>query len=488
MQIRTYIIAILLFAFLIICSLPVICDEAASAPASAAVEAKEPAKAPEEAKPAPAAEVAPAKPSALSVPDTATVTNTSEQQPRIAAISDITPDTNIFRRTPKIDGVVDDGEWDVYYSHSADGIEITTYANWDTDNLYFAAKSDKPVDFLALLDANCDGWYNGEDNYEFRVVRASEGPSKMIVNRYDSRNARTPTASAVTAEEASLVEMKSSTKDGIMSIEMRIPANLVRNFKLRDGRRLAVLLTARTGADEAAWIASGSPGDTKELTLVGKKFASLQPLELGFDLRDSRIARGDELVAKFHLTNTGAEALDVRSYVIAGEGKAGGYLSSQKVRMEGLPSRKHLSKEIRSVIPQDMPLGSWALGAEVNTADSKLGGALVSFEVVEPFELSLRVPTDVVKSTVKDVTVGVVITNNTRGRVRGEATVTMPEGWEIWKDEPKRGFSAPSKGFTSVLFKVKPPLGASGRIPVKMGVALGGKTLEISGDFVMANQ
>lgn len=487
------------------CFIPAVCDEAAvaeKAPPAATASAAEPAAAPEAAKPAepapvepakvekPAAsaEVAPAKPSALAVPDTAPVVTVKEDNAPAAAIPDVTPDTNIFRRTPKIDGVAEDGEWDVYYTYTSGDLEITTYCNWDSANLYLAARSNKPIDLLALLDANRDGWYNGEDNYEFRFVRATEGPGKLIVNRFDSRNAKSPSATAVMPEEAATVEMKNTIKDGISSVEMRIPVTLVRGLKLSDNRKLALLITARTGSDEAAWISSGSPGDTQELTLVSKKLASLEPLDVGFDIRDTKIAAGDELVAKFHMTNTGPETLNVQSCVIAGEGKAGEFLSSQKVRMDGLPPKKHISREIRSVIPQDMPVGSWALGAEVMTSNGKLGSALLSFEVVEPYLLSVRVPVEPVRPTVKDVTLGVVITNNTRSRVRGEALITLPEGWEIWKDEPKRNFSASNRSFTTVQFKAKPPLGASGKIPVKFDVTFNGKTMSISDRFTIASE
>jgi hypothetical protein len=515
---RIFVTAILLVAFLTICSIPVVCEETAPpaaapaapvAPADAAKPAEPapaapvaPADAAKPAEPAPAAPVAsadaakpaepapaaPAKPSALATPPTAPAPVVVGQPGAKVETPEVTPDTNIFKRTPKLDGVVEDGEWDAFYTYKSGDLDLTTYADWDSANLYIAAKSNKPVDLLALLDANSDGWYNGEDNYEFRVVRGAEGASKLIVNRYDSRRTKSPSASAVTPEEAALVEMKSSVKDGMSSVEIRIPGGLIRKFKLADNRKIGLLISARTGSDEASWIASGSPGDTKESILVSKKIVSLKPLDLGFDLRDAKIARGDELVAKFHLANVGADTVDVRSFVIAGEGKAGDFLSSEKVRMEGLAPKKHVAHDVRSVIPNDMPLGSWALGAEVKSSDNKLGGALLSFDVVEPFELALRLPNEPVKPTVKEVTVGIVITNNMRRNARGEARITMPAGWELWKNDPKREFSASGKSLTTVAFKMKPPLGALGQVPVKMDVTINGKTMSVEGEFTMVGQ
>ena len=160
-----------------------------------------------------------------------------------------------------------------------------------------------------------------------------------------------------------------SDSSGAWGVEMRIPAGLIPRFKAAEGRKIGLLLSVKTAAEDNGWILSGSPGDTRECTLVSKKFASLKPLNLGFDLLDARVARGEEIVGKFHLTNAGVDTLDLRSFVLAGEGKGSDYLSSLKIRLEGLPPKKHISHEIRSVIPSDMPLGSWALGAEVKSVD-----------------------------------------------------------------------------------------------------------------------
>lgn len=499
-------IAVGLIALLLICCVPATCDEPApqpdatvqtpaTPPSNAATTepaqpaATEPAAAAKPAEPAP---VAPAPPPAIVVtPESIIKPASPETRPTTPAkptTPEITPDTDIFRRTPKIDGVVEDGEWDVFYTWTTADLDVTTYANWDSSNIYIAARSNKPIDLLALLDAFDDGWYNGEDNYEFRALRGENNTFKLTVNRYDSKRTKTPAASPVSPAEVELVEMKSGVKDGITSIELRIPAALIPKLKLGANRKIGLLISARTGSDEASWIASGAPGDTKESTLVTKKIVSLKPLVLGFDLRDERIARGEELVAKFHLTNAGTETIDAQSFVIAGEGKAGDYMSSQKVRMQGLAPKKHISHDVVSIIPTDMPLGSWAVGAEVKSADGKLGAALVSFDVVEPFEVELRLPDKPVRSSVKDVTVAVAIRNNKRSSVRGEARITFPTGWELWKNADKREFRAAGKSVTSVLFKASPPLGALGVIPIKAEVTIDGKTVTVENSFTMVSQ
>lgn len=480
MRTQIIIVAVLLALCLMTSLAPAIGqDNAALAPPAPAASAPAPA--------APAEPVAPVAPVAVVTPAPAPApVAVTAVAPGLAPA--VAPDTDIFRRTPKVDGVIDEGEWDAFYTYSFGGLDVTTYADWDSENLYLAVKSNKPVDLLAILDARADGWYNGEDNYEFRAIRDGDA-IKPIVNRYDSRRTKTPAASPVALDEVALVTMKSG-KDasGACCIEIIIPAGLVPKFKTGDGRKIGLLMSARTGSDETGWILSGSPGDTRECTLVSKKFASLKPLTLGFDLLDAKVARGEDLVGKFHITNTGVDTVEVRSFVIAGEGKCSEFLSSEKIRLEGLAPKKHIAHEIRSVIPKEMPLGSWALGAEVKSADGKLGAALVSFEVVEPFGVALRLPDKPVPTSAKDVTLGVVITNNVRREVRGQATITLPAGWELWKNEPKREFRAAGEALTTVTFKAKAPLGALKDVPVKVDVTINGKTVSAEGSFTLVSE
>lgn len=396
----------------------------------------------------------------------------------------VTPDTSILRRTPVIDGTIEDGEWDVFYA-LAEPFEATTYADWDSQYLYLAARCAAAADFAAVLDANADGWFNGPDNYEFAVTRGEAGVV-LTVSRFDSAGAKQPTALPVSPGEAALVEMKSTSTQDALTVEMRIPSWLIRDFKLVTGRKIGLQMAFRT-SPEAFWTPSVAQSSVHQCELVSRKMASLKPLLLGFDLLDTRVARGDELVAKFHVTNDSSEEVDVRQFVLAGEGKSGDYLSSQKVRMDGLSPRKHVRQEFRSIIPRDMPLGTWAIGAEVRSADARLGGALVSFEVVEPFTVELRVPDKPVRVDVKDVTFTIIVRNNMRRNIRGQAKITLPQGWELWRDIDMREFASRDRSFASVPFKAKPPLGSLGEVSVSAEVTVEGITKTAEGRFSLVN-
>lgn len=435
--------------------------------------------------PAPAEQPAAVEPAAAVDPEPPAVT--AEPAAQAFEMPTIAPDTQIFKRTPVIDGAVEDGEWDAFYSFITPAWEATTYADWDSKKLYFAAVSAKPIDLMITLDADADGWLHGEENYEIRITRAADGTASTAISRYDSRSATSAAAAPVSAAEAQMVVAKTSGSEGNYAIEVEIPGTLVRSLKLVPGRKIGLQLAVRTGSDENAWVPGVGPASVRECVLVDKKIAALKPLDINFDLPDSALARGEELVGKFHLTNTGGETVDVQSFIIAGEGKSGAYLSSQKVRMEGLVSRKHVGHEFRSIIPSDMPLGSWALGAEVQSRDGRLGGVLVSFDVVEPLEIELVLPEKPVMADVKDVTFGIIIKNNSGNSIRGTAKITLPPAWELWKNADKREFFARGESVSSVQFKARPPLGVQGEVPVKVEVTAGDMTRTAEGTFRIVN-
>jgi len=399
----------------------------------------------------------------------------------------VTPDTEILKRSPKVDGYIEDGEWDTYYTYTSGDWKVSTFVDWDSSRFYVGAESNKPIDLLAVIDANADGWFHGDENYEFKAMRANDGSLNLVVCRYDSRNTKSPTATPVSAAEAAMVVIRNSVSSDRHMVELGIPALLIRGFKLIPERKIGFQVAVKLSAEESDWVPTSQVGEVKQCKLVAKKFATLKPLDIGFDLRDSVVARGEDLVGRFHLTNAGTETIDTRYFVIAGEGKAGDYLSSYKVRIEPLPPKKHLAHDVRTLIPTDMPVGSWVMGAEVSSGDGRLGAALVSFDVVDPFNAELRLPTGDVRADVKDVTFGIVITNNCRRTLRGIAKISLPVGWEFWRNMDSRAFLVPGRGMTTVMFKAKPPLGELGRVPVKAEVVSDREIKVIEGSINIVN-
>ncbi len=401
----------------------------------------------------------------------------------------LTPDTEIFKRTPVIDGKIDAGEWDIFYESNAAGSAVTTYADWDSSNLYFAAQCDKPFDALVILDALGDGWFNGQDNYEIKAMRDADGAVGKAVSRYESRNATSALPQPVTANELGMVEMVSGSVDGKYFIEIKLPGELIRDFKLADNAKTAFQIATKVETGDTGWIPANMGGDRREClscTLMSKKSAALNPLLVDMDVRTPRIARTEDLYVRFSMINNGTESVNARTYVLAGEGKSSGYLGSKKVRLEGLATKGKVFDEISTTIPSDMPLGSWAFGGEVRSDSAKIGAVIASFEVVDQWEAWLKLPSNDVSTHSKTVVIALQVRNNLRRPIRGTAKITLPLGWELYKNADTRQFEVSSiSGVTTVKFTATPPLGVLGAVPVKIEVSSRGITKTVEGSINM---
>lgn len=431
----------------------------------------------------------PAEPTAVEAAPAPTPAPPAPAPPEVVKLEKptVTPDNEILKRTPTIDGTIEEGEWDIYYTINAENWKATTYANWDDSGLCIAAQSDRPIDLTLILDASANGWYNGEENYQFTLQRSADNALNLVASRYDSKNSNSAAASPVPQAEAARVQVKSSQSNGSYMIEMKIPTDMVRGFNPANGRKTGIQVSVNATDSTYGWVPGDNASSITECTLVTKKIAVLKPLVLDLGLKNLKVARGDELVSKLYLTNEGTETVDVYSLVVAGEGRSGPYLSSQKVRVEGVAPKKHLSHELRTIIPSDMPLGSWAIGAEINSKSSRIGGALVSFDVVDPFDAELKLPSGDVRTDVKDVTFAVVINNNSNQNIRGISKITLPPGWELWKNTDTKEFSAHAESITSVAFKAKLPLGAVGNVPISVEVKVGETKKTVQGNIKLVN-
>ena len=80
-------------------------------------------------------------------------------------------DTFRLAMTPKLDGTLDDEEWDPLLSRG----DASTYFEWEPDKLHLAAKAPIEDDIVFSFDLKNNGWLVGRDNLEVRLRRTEGG-------------------------------------------------------------------------------------------------------------------------------------------------------------------------------------------------------------------------------------------------------------------------------------------------------------------------
>ncbi|HOK53103.1 MAG TPA: hypothetical protein PKV43_01430 [Armatimonadota bacterium] len=379
----------------------------------------------------------------------------------------VTPDLLLFKRTPTIDGQIELGEWDTHFRFEYVEANVSTYVNWDNENLYIACRSSQPVDLLVILDCNNDGWFHGSDNYEFTARQArNNGSPTLSVSRYESQKSTGTVAAPLTAAEAAAFLMKAGSNPGAYVYEIAIPKSAAAGLELKQGRKIGLKLSVGFGDQYTTWIPVAMLGEVQTAELVAAKSSASSPLAISTNIRDSRLAPGEELVAKVTLKNNGDTIQTVDTLVIGGEGRTSKLLGSQLVRPGSIEPGKSFSTTFKTSIPKTALPGSEALGIEVRSDENVISTSLVSFDVLPPYAVTLEMDNAPAKPG-EYCKVAVKIRNNTQKQLRGNVKLNLPEGWDLrWSDGTKQFLIPHEDGEQRIVFRVKVPEKWNGKAPI----------------------
>lgn len=140
------------------------------------------------------------------------------------------------KKTPIIDGVIDDEEWDLFYTMEDPDFCADMYLNWDNDYLYFACVTDRPGWIRLRLDGAGDGWWFGKDNYNIEVdcgiYQTMRYRSLQATNFQDS-------GSTYIIRPGDIKGAKSQ-QNGRYHLEMGIPKNEYLGFVLSPNAKIGV--------------------------------------------------------------------------------------------------------------------------------------------------------------------------------------------------------------------------------------------------------
>jgi len=393
----------------------------------------------------------------------------------------ITPNLDIVKRTPTIDGQIEPGEWDLLFKFSYGGVNARTYANWDNDNLYIASEASEPVDLLVTIDAKNDSWFHGDDNYELMARREqdSEGAS-LSVSRYESRGASSTSGVPLTSGEASAFTMKASQASGSCVYEIAIPRKAIPGLQLKPGAKLGIKVAVGIGSPDVQWIPAAALGEVQTAELVTSKTSSTEKLSIRCDLQDSRLVPGQELVAKVTIKNQGVTTSNADSIVIGGEGKTSKILNSQLIRFRGIEAGKSYSTTFRSPIFASSGIGSQALGVEVRSGESPVATGLFSFDVVPKYEVRMATEEKPLKGGFY-YQITVIVKNNTPNQIYGTVEISAPDGWTARKSKLAKAFKITQEDAEQdIVFRLDPPSNAQGQATFAAEIRIGSDVIKDS--------
>lgn len=377
------------------------------------------------------------------------------------------PDTNILKRTPQVDGTIGDSEWDLFYQISGNtgtNTNVSTFVNWDNKYLYVCVKSTVLSNVAVALDVLGDGWLNGDDNYLFKVM----GGENLVAYKAGIGNLTEAAISPINPLDQEAIICNDGVSKGEYIVEMAIPIlTVLKSASFKPDSPVGINIAVQAANDEnASWLMF-NPADLSDNTIKAKfvtyKSFVLGDLNVDFILDRESIVAGETLDGKIRLSNKGAQVANITDIILAGEGDCEQYVNSYKLIVGDISSKKTFQREYHTNTLSTLGNGTWVLGAEIYSGDMKIGAALKSFEVIPMVTIEPIVPKPMYSDD-KELKVGVKIVNYSRKfEGKGDVTIIPPEGWI-----PKGGkMTIPYKiyGYKKVAFvefKVIPPIGAFG--------------------------
>lgn len=345
-------------------------------------------------------------------------------------------DPQRIRRTVQIDGVIEDGEWDPFYTVTDGPVKGTIYCNWDSDNLYLAARTDQPATVLFDVDAAGDGWLRGADNLEIVVGSIQEGsPLTMVVRQLDAGSKDSP--SWVTkAIEGRGVVAAGKVVNGTQVVEIAIPKDTA-GLVLRPGANIALRGEFLPAGPASAYIPTQpfEPHLLLDASLVETRIQAATGVNPRLTLSDYKCVPGQKLFATLELFNQTDLAVPIKSLLWTGRGGASSDAVNtlREVAVPILPPLKRLKFGYKTMLPSDLALGSYTMVVTAEMENGKQVESVASFTVVEPLQVQMSSdPDPVAVQKSATLTVNVDVFSAVPDHMHGEVELTtVPAGWEL---------------------------------------------------------
>jgi hypothetical protein len=345
-------------------------------------------------------------------------------------------DPQRLRRSPTIDGVLSEGEWDPFYTIDNGPVKGTVYCNWDDRYLYVAVKSDAASTVLVDLDAGGDGWLRGSDNMEIVVgpPQTAGGTPSVAVRLLDAANSKDTPVWNETGVDPKTILAAERFENGVQVLELAIPKN-AGSLVLRPGVNIGLRAEFLPSMIAAAYVPTQpfEPHLLLDATLVEARVVAAQGLNPKLTLSDYKCVQGQKLFATLELFNQTDIAVKIKSVLWTGQGNSVNAVNTfRDVNVPPILGLKRNKMQYKTILPENLALGSYVLQVAVETEDGKRVESSASFSVVEPLQVQISSepnPVAILGPTKLDVKVDILsaVPDHWRGDVE---LVNVPAGWE----------------------------------------------------------
>lgn len=374
-------------------------------------------------------------------------------------------EANRMAMTPKIDGKIEEEEWDVLGSAGSGKAMF----QWEPGKLHIAAILPPGHDLLASFDLLSNGWLIGKDNLQIRVSTA-DGVAKISAGILDGTKTTGPTwveipgfamsSSAAMGQDQGLNVIEATIVDpglGLIPSEDSGALSLRMDAPPSDGPRLEpylprVCTPVKLGTQRSAALPSGLKFNTEG---AGKP-----------------VAPGEWM--RLRLTFNGNNNMNLSQLSMRSEGFAKDGTTKIEVPFPKFDAKGRAFVDYSTTVASTVPRGYKILRAELGTSDGINSFLETSYEVAEPVEMDLvrlNLPT---AANDRTQTFAFYMRSNTSARMSGDITIEVPSPMRVVNGSTRKvNLSGRQRGRQS--FELLIPANYAGTFPVKFTGTLGDK-------------
>lgn len=393
---------------------------------------------------------------------------TQDPTPTFTTTDFAVAEANRLALTPRLDGSLAQEEWDAL----ADANGARSYFQWEPGVLYAAAKLPKGKDWLLSLDVDGDGWLIGRDNYEVRVSWGDGAPRAQI-RLLDATQRDAPAWVEVPFLQGLLKSAGSEDADG-WTVELKIVGTMLPMIGL--GRSLGVRTDAVDAATESP--AAFVPRKTALVTLRWDRSRGLPSgMEWGPEYRVRSAPPGDRFRIRFTFRNPGDSAL--RRAEFRAEGFARESMAVEEQPFPAFDRKGRSFMDYETLIDPEASRGyrvararlTGEKGEDVLIQTSFRIADLVEFDTVFPKDLRSKPESQLIRASV-------VLKSQTRNRVDGVFTVSLPDGWSVAEGADRKFLIYHPRGNTRIGLELIAPAGARGLVPIELKATIGDRVVQ----------
>ncbi len=400
---------------------------------------------------------------------TAPTAPVAPQTPSPFTVAPVVAETVRLAITPKLDGKLDEEEWDAFSSGSCD-----SFLQWEPGKVHVAAKLPVGTDMVASLDLSGNGWLQGNDNVEIRVHMGASGP-EVTARRLDATRPEGPTWTEA-ANVVGAAKAAAGVEGDKWSCEVTLADPGTQMLPKRSQATIGARVDAVAPADALA--EAFIPRVVSLVTLAMDRGSNLPA---GFtwepEFKGRSVVPGESF--RIRLTFKGTDDLAFKRIDMRTEGLAKNDTASMGLPFPIFDRKNRAFVDYNTDMPANSGTGWRVLRGVITDAAGKSTLMQTSYEVGAVVQFEFEMPKKLSSSAeAQKIRLATFIRSNTKRRVNGVFRIAESPTFTVENGNDKPFIIYNARGSKRQVFEINLPAGFKGALPLKLVAEVGTQVYE----------